>query len=283
MTKKEIYEQITSEFVQDANIQSLYNLNPNLSYNDQFSKFSFETILFNFIASILVVYYFLFKEHKEEIENRALEIQSGNTRWYAEQAKLFQFSDNLVWNQDALRFEYQPINELNRIVTYASATDLGNSVIVKVAKDNDGFPEKLSPIELNRVQVYMNQIKFAGTILDVVSRDPDELRLSMEVYADPLVLNNDGSLLSDPSVFPVENAINDYLSNLDFDAIYTNTSLIDRIQEQPGVLNPILTSTEARFGTQAYQPIGSFYQSNAGYMVIDPNSPLSASINYIFQ
>ena len=282
MNRQEIYDQITLEFISNPDIITKYQLNVNQSFDQQFSKFSFEAILFNVIAAILYVYVNLFEKHKEFIERRALEIRPGNIRWYGSISKAFQFGDALLYNEDSLVYEYENIDESKQIVKLASATESGQSILLKVANlDANGLPEKLEPNELSAFQTYIDKVKIAGVIVNCVSRDPDLLRAEYDVYYDPLVLNSDGSLISNPSVFPVENAINQYLINIPFDSRFNVTGLTDSVQKAQGVVNPILTLATAKFGLGNHEPVTSYYTTNSGYMRIDTDFPLSNSINYI--
>ena len=93
-------------------------------------------------------------------------------------------------------------------------------------------------------------------------------------------MNSDGSLFSDPAVFPAEDAIKAYLKNLPFDGRFNITELTDKVQSAEGIVNPIFQSASGKSGTQSYQSITDYYGSNAGYMIIDPNYPLSNTITY---
>lgn len=276
----EIYTEITTNFVNNTTIQQRYALVPGQSYDEQFSKLSLETALFHVISYSIWILEALFWQHVAWIENRAREIRTGNTAWYVKEALNYQHGDVLVWNVDREVYEYAVPNEALKIVKYAKAIDFGGYVLIKVAKEGVSGPEKLDPLELAAFQAYMNSIKFAGVILTMVSRDADELKVFYNIYYDPMVLNADGSLVSDPAVFPAEDAVNYYASNLPFDARFNITGLTDQIQLATGVVNPIFISAAGKSGAQPYAAIVDYYEANAGYMKIDPTFALSTTITY---
>ena len=109
----------------------------------------------------------------------------------------------------------------------------------------------------------------------------DLLKLFYKIYYNPLVLAPDGSLLSEASTFPVQNTINSFIKSLQFNGEFNLTALTDALQKTEGVVDPVLTSAEAKFGSYQYQPIVDFYVANAGYLKIDTDFPLSNTLTYI--
>lgn len=221
-----------------------------------------------------------FIEHKAWIENRAKEIQVGSLRWYTALAKSFQYGDALVWNATKLTYEYAVDNPAAKIVGLASSLETGSGVLIKTAKLVGGEPEPLTTPELDALEQYLLKTKFAGVKVEVVSRAADLFRINLKVYYDPLVLSSTGELISSPGTYPVEDAITSYLKDLPFDGKLNITDIIDRVQLSEGVINPIFQQAFAKSGSLAYQPITSYYTTNAGYLTIDPDYALNTTISY---
>lgn len=280
-TQQEIFTEITTNFINNPTIIQRYGLISGQNYDSQFSKASLETALFTVISYSIWVLEGLFGKHKDWINKRAKEIRTGNTAWYASKSLEYQHGDALVWDDDTGVYSYASVDADLQIVKYARAVDLGAYVLMKVAKDGVDGPEKLDDTtELTPFRAYINRLKFAGVDVVVVSRDADDLKVYYNIFYDPLVLNSDGSMLSNPSVFPIEDAIVNYARNLDFDAMFGVTELTDQIQLVPGVISPIFISAAGKSGAQPYTPITSYYQSNSGYMAIDPAFPLNVTLTY---
>lgn len=284
-TTQEIYDEIINE---KSNYTELNNLEPQIdSYQDLLSQLTTQSKvgiwrLFAFIVAIQASKLSqLFDEFKEWIQNFASTIQVGTLRWYRTKALEYQHGDALIYNNDTKSYEYVELDPSVQIVKLASASEFAQSVLIKVAKLNSGTPEKLTQPELDAFTEYMEKIKFAGVVLDIVSRDPDDLKVYFKIYYDPLVMNANGSLIDDNSVYPVEDAINAYIQNLEFDGSFNITDLTDQLQLAQGVVNPIFQSAEAKSGALVYQLITSYYDSNAGYLEIDPSYPLSSTITYV--
>lgn len=221
----------------------------------------------------------LFDEHVLWIENRAKQLIVGTAIWYRTKALEFQYGDALVMVDGV--YQYSPVVSANQIVSLASVNEVGGQVLIKVAKSTSGIPEPLTTPELDAFIAYMKKIKFAGVYVSSISRDPDLLKIQYKIYYDPLVMNASGELISNTSIKPVEDAINNYCKELPFDGIFTLTELTDKIQQAVGVSNPVFQTAEVKYGVNPYVVMGDYYNPNAGYLKVDPAFPLTTTITYI--
>lgn len=280
-TLSEIREDLQQRWMDNSTFQTFYGYGPGLAFENVFSLVSFENTLIFVFSFGLWTLEKLFDQHKEDIENRSIELEYGQLHWYRSRALEFQYGDPLVFLGKT--YGYNPINEANKVIQLASADDVNGIVVIKCANiDGSGNILPLSTNELTAANTYMNKIKYAGIKVAVISRPADLMKLFYHVYYDPLVLNPNGSLISDNSKFPVVDAINEYCKfmNYSFNATFSITELTDKIQAASGVINPVFDSAAAKFGTGNYQAINDYYKPNAGYSEIDPAFPLSTTITY---
>lgn len=283
-TVTEIYNEMVAEKQTMTNLSALQ---PNIDSAQDFltdlttaSQVGAWRVLFWTIAFGIWTVENLFDEHIEWINNRAQEIITGTLPWYARMALAFQYTDSLVFLED--KYQYAAIDPLNQVVKLAVANEVGGIVILKVAKlDGSNQPEELSVPELSALEAYIAKIKFAGVRVQTVSRPADLLKLYFKIYYNPLLLSSTGELLSSPGTFPVEDAINDYIKSLPFNGMYSTTELTDKIQLALGVVNPVHQSSEKKFGAFAYSALVDYYNPNAGYLKIDPATPLSVTTTYV--
>jgi hypothetical protein len=290
-TIKQIYDEMISE---KETMTELQALQPNTS--------SFQTLLSDlttnskvavwrlifFVAAVSIwTLEKLFDEHKIWIEERAKQIRAGTTFWYQQKALEFQYGDDLEFN--GTEFAYPVVvnaDDPKRVVKLASVVE-ASTLLIKVAKLNGDTPEPLSTPELDAFTLYIKKIKYAGLKVQAVSREPDLLRVEYKVYINPLVLNTNGELLSNPNEKPVEKAITEFIKKLTFDGVFSPTALTDAIQKVDGVVNPIIQLCQVSFKNPTdFKPVGDFYTPNAGYMIIDNTDPqytLSETIEYLIQ
>jgi len=141
-------------------------------------------------------------------------------------------------------------------------------VFIKVATENNGNIEALDVNHLPAFKEYIARIKDAGNQVHITSTKGDQLVLKLDVYVDPLMVYinpddieryktlieegkfqsdsnhlfdaNNGVLIADPSVKPVEEAINNYLRNIEFNGAFVQSYLIDAVQKSEGVKIPVL-------------------------------------------
>lgn len=237
--------------------------------------------LWAYIVSIAIwVHENLWDLFKSEIDVKISEAIPGTARWLRNQALLFQLGDILVWSNN--KYQYALIDATKQIVKRCAVVDAGGILYIKVAKLVNNIPEKLSSAELSAFTAYMNKIKFAGTICYIISYDADLLKLNFTINYDPLVLKANGELInSETTIYPVEDAINNYIAGIEWNGTFNVTKCIDAIQAVVGVVDPILTSGEGKAYNGAYAAINQNYQSISGHMKIDDAFPLSATITYV--
>ena len=236
--------------------------------------------LFAYIIAIAIwIHEKLWDIFRAEIDAIVAAAVSGTAPWFQQQALLFQYGDSLVWLNS--KFQYATIDTAKQIIKRSATIETGGAVIIKVAKLIGETPVKLETNELTAFRAFIASIKFAGTNVNIISYDPDKLKLILNIIYDPQVLASDGSLLTDPGTFPVEDAINDYIAGIEWDGTFNLTRLIDAIQAAQGVVDPILITAQGKsYNETSFTTIVQNYQSVAGYMIIDPDNPLSGTLTY---
>lgn len=280
-TKEEILKEIQDAFIANAILQQIYGISGNNTFEDEFSITSLESQFVEIIANESKTIEDLYDLNIDEITTLLNQKTPGTVEWYRRMALGFQYPGYaLLWNEDKLVYEYPEIVEDAQIVKLVSVNESSSELIMKLAKLNQsGNPEQLTLTELTAFISYFQQVKYAGVSINYVSRPADILRLKLKVYYNATVINTDGSLISDPTTFPVSDAVNEYLKLLPFNGRFNVTDLIDTLQLVAGVINPLFVSAHAKYGTQAFTPIVDYYQANAGYMEVDTLMPLE--VEYI--
>lgn len=212
---------------------------------------------------------------KQEVDDIVAAAVPGTAQWYRGQALVFQYGDELIYQNE--KFQYAEIDTTVQIIKRASVTEAGGVVFIKVAKLNESnAPVKLSNDELVAFQDYISQIKFAGTRATVITLDPDRVDVDVDVYYDPKVLSSDGTLIDNAAIYPVNNAVDDYLANVEFDGKIYNNKLIDAIQGAAGVDDIALTGLRAKAAADSgWTTVTRNYSAASGYYTL-----YNLNINY---
>lgn len=223
-------------------------------------------------------------ENTQNVINREMRAQKyASFPWYVETSKKFQLGDTVEWLNG--QFYYPIIDLTKRVIKQAAAVPITQGVRLKVAALDGG---ELAPVEPDVLAAFIdfwqNQgigVKPPGVHLVITTNIPDLIKMSVRVKRNPQVLAANGSLLSNPAVFPVEDAIRQYIQYLPFNGVWNRSEQEDKIQEAQGVVDIEIDEAFSKYGSFPWQLIDMEYQADAGYMKIDPDTPLNTSIQYL--
>ena len=204
----------------------------------------------------------LWDRFRTDVDGVVARAPAGTPDWYAARALLFQQGDTLTVLDNVISY---PVNSTGpKVIARAAAKENKQTgkLLIKVAAagPTPGTLAALDAPTLTQVKGYFDRLQFAGTKLEIVSRDADRLQLTGQVYYDPL--------LNLPAVqLAVRAALAGYLAALDFAGQVYVAKLVDAIQAVPGVRDVLLSTAAARVGQVAPLPFARLYETAAGYIV----------------
>lgn len=279
-TIDEIKKSMTDRFMSDATILERYGLKAGDSFDAKFSKVSIENILFYTVAAVIYALESMFDAFRADVEQRISDAVVASIPWYHKICLEFQYGDDLVYDENTCEYHYTEVDEAKRVIKYASVRDNASGVDILVSADDNGTPKALSDDVLTVFKKYLNARKPAGVLADIHSYEPDYLRISMRVQYDPMVLNTNGSLITDPQVYPVEQAISDYVLGIVYGGVLNKTKLVDAVQSATGVVDVILDNMATKPVTRIdyIEVTGNNAKSVAGSFSIQS---LKNSISYV--
>lgn len=241
------------------------------------------------VAVVIASFEQIMDVFSSELLAQAKKLPVGTTQWYAEKALEYQEGYTLAYNRTNGGLEYAIEDANTKIVKVSSCIVESGNIVIKVAKDNGtGGLINLTTQQVSSVLEYFQKIKVVGPLLKVLSLEPDQMRLSMKVKLDMSKINNLGQLVTDDTVYPIEDAINSYISSFSlttFNSDMELIKLIDAIQKVDGVVNVKVTEAKAKaindvLFTDILLDDFNVYKSNAGYLKIDPTYTLRDHIIY---
>lgn len=282
-TVNQIKKSMTDEFMNSSVIRRKYGLSEDDTFENVFSAVSFESILFGIVASAAYVIESLFDIFKQDVDKKIATAVLSTVPWYHKIALQYQHGDPLVLDSDTMQYGYETVSPDKQVVKFAACRDKGGYVYILAAgADADGRPERLPDSILMPFKQYMNDLKPAGVPIDVYSSDPDSIRISMSVQYDSLVMNEDGSLIEDPSVFPVEEAVTNYLYGIEYGGVFNKTKLVDAVQNAVGVQDIALHYVEVKkAAADNYEGVnGNNFESFGGSFTPDM---LRETVHYVLQ
>lgn len=168
----------------------------------------------------------------KDLQNRI----NGTPSYYANALLKYQSGDSLVMNEDGTSFSYSAIDETKRIikkVSYSEYHEEGfydKKLVLKIATGEPGAYEKINDEELLAIRDYFRQIAFAGTHATIVSRNGDILIPKVTVYYD-------GAVTEDEVYGNIEKALNNFITNINFDGAVYVQKILDTIQQVEHVVD----------------------------------------------
>ncbi len=288
-TLSEIYDALASEKANMAELNDyfIHNYNPNSALDDHqtllkdlssSSKVAVWRLLMWVVAVAVYVHEGLWDVFRGEVDEVIANKLSHTARWYQEQSFLFQYGDQLTWIDN--RYQYDKYDANKQIVNRAAAFEVNGVLKLKVATETSS---KLAPLDSSQLLAFQNfwkKYKDAGVFMDIISINADLLHLAYEVFYDPALLNADGSLIIDNTIFPVNDAIANYISNLDFNGKFSLEKCDAAILKAVGVIDFTRTLAQVKKENDIYKDINISIVAYSGYFEIDPNFPLSNTITY---
>jgi hypothetical protein len=261
-TIAEIATELRAAFVAHPALAAAYGLEAGKTFDEQFGPLSVEAGDTYVVAAALSL-----AERIQEADRAAIEAivehnRIGTGPWYVEMAKRFQ------WNEAVPYFiqveaatgviAYNIENPADRLITQAAYVETPQrEVLIKVASGVPGALHPLAEEPLQDFLNYMQRIKIAGVVLNVVNLPADVLRLQANVYYSR---SYNATLLRQAII----DSLNAYSIALAFNGVVLRNAIIDAVQTVPGVVDMDITQLEALTGSITYQ-VERAYTTAAGY------------------
>ena len=264
-TIKEIANGMKSSFIGNEDLCTAFGLtydedrteDDRITYYDaNFSAVSVETCLIYVVATCAAAIENMFDWFKQDVNKIISEERYGYRGWYVNKAKEFEYSGN-------------------KIISHASCEEMNFGVKMKVAKGIAGSLQQLDSSEELAFSTYINRIKPAGIPVQIINQPADAIKIAMDVYYDPIVLDSYNAMQT------IVNGINQYLQNIDFNGVYTSMEMVDYLQSIDGLGIIEVDEVETKpAGENSYSPIENGCRSVpvSGYYVLDNDSDIRLHI-----
>lgn len=268
-TISEIKESIVANYTSNAEVRKLYGYADNETFT--LSKVGIENIVFYVCACAIYILECLFDKHTEEIEEYIRENLPHTLRWYSNIAKAYQHGQ--TFDIDTMDWDYGTSNPSDediasyKIVKNCAVSENGILVLMKIAKQGANGPEPLSASEFEGFKSYMSKVKDAGVALVYRNDAADHLRLTVNIWYDPTVMQSDGTDIDENSK-NVEDCIKNYVSSLPFNGEFHIDKLEDEIQKVQGVEVVHITQAQTHdsvTASPAFSDILGYASPYAGY------------------
>lgn len=175
----------------------------------------------------------------KDLQNRI----NGTPAYFANALLKYQSGDELAMNDEGTAFSYPTIDPSKRIVTkvaYYEEDEAGfhdKITYFKIATGDPGAYTQIEHDELVKIRAYLSQILFAGQHAKVVSRIGDVLVPRLVVYYD-------GAVTADELYNSIEDALNNYIANIEYNGWVYSQKIIDSIQNVEHITDVKMSSDD---------------------------------------
>lgn len=228
------------------------------------------------------IFSFVLWSHEKIVFQNALNSRPQNLPNF--RAAVLNFHDGLelVWNDGSFTYDLSAVAnpEERKIIDRCAVLESNDGeLVVKVAKDNAGTLEPINIDEETRLLDYIRQIKVPGVQIRLINQNADLLKANITVYVYPSIIDlTTGKLLNvTEDIYPVKDAIETYLSNLEFNGAFIENFFVTQINSAEGVFNCRIDLLQSKFASFPYSDLIDFKIAESGYFKFEDGQ---LNINY---
>lgn len=275
---KQIKTELTTPFMANEQLAIDYGFVPGASFDSEFSLVSLENILFEIVALAHFVHEQFFGQHTKEIDERLANEKPGGLAWYRTMALRFQYGYQLVADRDYYDNSNLTAEAVSnsKIIKYAAVNEATDSsrVILKIAGETDGVLSNFTDDDqIQAIENYVKEFRIAGVQVTIINYRADRLFLNLEIKRNAQLIDANGLNIA-TGTYPVIEALEEFMKELDFNGELRLSALIDKLQIINGVLDATVLSAQsswispelADYGTP--QPIYISKVAESGYFEI---------------
>lgn len=258
-----IKQTIITDFMRNEDAAKVFGFTAGDNFETHFSKVSVENILFHAFAVAAWVLQLLFVQHQKDVDYSIEEMMPHRPKWYRD--KVLKFMKDKILIEDTDQYDTEGMSESDisklQVVKHAVASEPKDAsvVLIKVAGSDGSKRCKLAANVEEQLAHYIAEVKDAGVQVSLVNIDADIFSCVLDVYYDAM-------LLPENVQKECNAAIVYYIENLPFNGEYTNTALVDILQNIEGVKTVSLKNATSRVSTSVVPvEIDAICVPSAGY------------------
>lgn len=246
-TRAAIKLEMTTAFMGNETLASMYGYAVGALFADEFSIGSFENIVFDILSYSMFLLEQIFDTHTQEVDAIIEAKMPHRPNWYRNKALAFQYGFDLV--QDTDKYDNTGYTDdqvaASKVIKYAAITKSGGQLYVKIATETAGVLAPIPEEVKTAFAAYMDEIADCGVKYLIVNHLPDILLLNIQIYRNPLVLDENGMSIKNAN-YPVQDAIMEYMKELPFNGELVLAHLADKLKTVEGVVIPHIVNAESK-------------------------------------
>lgn len=220
--------------------------------------------------------------HEKIVEKNAANSRPQNLPNYRQMVLNYLDGLPLIFSNGQFVFDTAGVTDLDErnIIKRCAVLENNRGIVVKIATENAGVLEPVTNIQAERILNYINQQTQPGVAVRLVNEEADSLKVNLTVYVDPNVIDlaTGKQLNVSGDVYPVKDAINSYLANLEFNGGFVRNYFSNTIEAATGVKVVTIDLLQWKYASLPFADLGIYKIPNAGHFKIDE---ADLTINYL--
>lgn len=269
-TTSEIKLQITTNYITNPDIIASYGLIPGQTFEQQFSIVSLENIIFSIIAFSIWL-------HEQIVSKNAENSRPQNLPNIIDWLLNFHDGLPLVWKDGQFAYDLTNVQDAaaRKIISQCAILESNDgTLVIKVARKVGASLEPLFPDQLLRLQAYSKDKKVPGVELIFINKEADQLKAKLKVFVDPQMIDlTTGKQLNvTETIYPVKDAINEYLTKLEFNGAFVTNFFTRAIEDKEGINLVVPEVMQWAFDALDFTDLKNYQVPESGhYKLLDAN------------
>jgi hypothetical protein len=255
---EEIRQQVTEAWMGDDIIKEKFGITDVDNFNSRFPSPTFVAKIVDIFTYLQSLLWQSFTSWKEDLSATAQQTRYGTKQWWHATALSFQENNQNLLAVSEGKVAYSVIDETLQVVKYAALSELGKTLLLKVATGVAGNLQPLNETQFQQFESYIADVKPLGVRVVCFSQAADIMSIGLNIYYDGERNQTDVSN-------EVKSAINNYIASVKFGGVILRTKIVDAAQSVAGVTDVAITSLMAAESEGELTAMGRAYTPVAGY------------------
>ncbi|WP_264520398.1 hypothetical protein [Flavobacterium sp. N1994] len=212
--------------------------------------------------------------HEKVVSSNAAKTRPQNIPNY--QSMVMSYIDGcpIIWANNQFQFDTTGLTSAEvasrMIIKRCAVLTTSRGILVKIATESGATTAPVTNDQAIAILYYINKNTQPGVNVTLINKAPDQIKLTIDVYIDPLIIEISTGKLKNTTeeIYPVKDAIKEYLRNLEFNGALSKSKLEDYIQKAAGVVDFQTLLLQWKYESLPFMDLGIYKIANSGHFEI---------------
>lgn len=223
---------------------------------------------------LVFIFAFVLWMHEKIVVSNAAKTRPQNIPNFQEMVMSYLDGLPIIWKNNQFQFDttgLSPENIANlKIIKRCAVITTKKGILLKIATKVGATTAPVTNDQATAILYYVMKNTQPGVSVTLINKNPDKIKLTIDVYVDPLIIELSTGKLKHTTaeVYPVKDAIQEYLENLEFNGAFSKSKFEDRIQSATGVVDFQTLLLQWKYESLPFSNLGIYKIANSGHFEI---------------